>query len=76
MLFTENHVINIFVVIGEQPIANEIRVPRLNSGSLEKIVVGIQYNLDWSRDVTRYLSREGSMSLGRRCVTCCFVSCD
>jgi len=71
MLLAVNHVIYIFVVIGEQPIANEIRVPRLNSGSLEKTFVGIQYNLDWSRDVTRYLSRDvGSVSLGRRCVTC------
>ena len=46
MLLAVNHVIIIFVVIGEQPIANEIRVPRLNSGSLEKTFVGIQYNLD------------------------------
>ena len=56
MLLAVSHVILFFVVIGEQPLANEIRVPRLNSGSLEKTFVGIQYNLDWSRDVTRYQS--------------------
>ena len=49
MLLAVNHVINIFVVIGEQPIANEIRVPRLNSGSLEKTFA--VFNITWTGHV-------------------------